>query len=160
MMIPIEVITTKICGWRMLTSRIAIASTPTMTAGMIGVFVFGCTRARVSPAGRLLSRAIANIMRIVAVCTARQQTVIAITTDHRKMSPIVLPRTSRMMNCRPPTPISGLLMLVTDIIANSRIRPPMMNEAISARRIARGAFWRGLSDSSPSELAVSNPYMT
>ena len=102
MMIPIEVITTKICGWRMFTTRIAIASTPTMIDGMIGVRVFGCTRARCVPAGRLLSRAIANIIRIVAVWTARQQTVMAITTHHRKMSPIVPPRTSRMMNWRPP----------------------------------------------------------
>ena len=52
---------------------------------MIGVRVFGCTRASCSPAGRLLSRAIANIIRIVAVWTARQQTVIAITTHHRKI---------------------------------------------------------------------------
>ena len=99
-------------------------------------------------------------MRIAAVCTARLQTVIAITTHHRKMSPIVPPRTSSTMNCRPPTPISGLLMSPTAIIANSRIAPPRKNEATSARRIARGAFLRGLSDSSPSELAVSNPYMT
>ena len=131
-----------------------------MIDGMIGVRVFGCTRARCVPAGRLLSRAIANIIRIVAVWTARQQTVMAITTHHRKMSPTVSPRTSRMMNWRPPTPISGLLMSVTDIIANSRIAPPRKNEATSARRIARGAFLRGLSDSSPSELAVSKPYMT
>ena len=36
----------------------------------------------------------------------------------------------------------------------------MTNEAMSARMIARGAFLRGFSDSSPSELAVSKPYMT
>ena len=36
----------------------------------------------------------------------------------------------------------------------------MKNDAIRARRIARGAFLRGLTDSSPSELAVSKPYMT
>ena len=65
-----------------------------------------------------------------------------------------------MMYCRPPVLISGELMFVTAIIASRMIRPPMMNEAISARRIARGAFLRGLSDSSPSELAVSNPYIT
>ena len=47
---------------------------------MIGVFVRGSIFARCSPAGRLLSRAIANIIRIAAVWTARQQTVIAITT--------------------------------------------------------------------------------
>ena len=65
-----------------------------------------------------------------------------------------------MMYCRPPVLMSGDVMSVTAIIASSRIRPPMMNEAISARRIARGAFLRGLTDSSPSELAVSNPYIT
>ena len=64
------------------------------------------------------------------------------------------------MYCRPPVLMFSSVMSVTAIIANSRIRPPMMNEAISARRIARGAFLRGLRDSSPSEAAVSKPYMT
>ena len=63
----------------------------------------------------------AKIIRIVAVCTARQQTVTAITTQIRKILPTVSPSTSRIMNWRPPTPISGELMLVTDMIANSRI---------------------------------------
>ena len=36
----------------------------------------------------------------------------------------------------------------------------MTNEAITARRIAVGAVRRGSTVSSPSELAVSNPYMT
>lgn len=36
----------------------------------------------------------------------------------------------------------------------------MTNEAISARRIARGALRLGSTASSPSEDAVSKPYMT
>ncbi|AIA07130.1 hypothetical protein DC74_6696 [Streptomyces noursei] len=36
----------------------------------------------------------------------------------------------------------------------------MRNEATSARRIARGALRAGSLDSSPSEEAVSKPYMT
>ena len=56
--------------------------------------------------------------------------------------------------------MSGELMFVTAIIASRMIRPPMTNDAIRARRIARGAFLRGLCDSSPSELAVSKPYIT
>ena len=44
--------------------------------------------------------------------------------------------------------------------ANTRIAPPMTNEASMARRIALGAVRRGSSVSSPSELAVSKPYIT
>ena len=161
MMIPMLVITVKICGWRMFTTRMITASTPVMTAGTIGVLVFGWTVAMRSPAGRLLSRAMAKAMRIVAVCTARQQTVTAITTQIRKIFPMVSPKTSRMMYCRPPnSPICGALMLPTAIIANRMISPPRMNEAFTARRIASGAVRRGSLVSSPSELAVSKPYIT
>ena len=38
--------------------------------------------------------------------------------------------------------------------------PPMMNDATTARTIAFGAVLRGSWVSSPSELAVSNPYIT
>ena len=117
--------------------------------------------ARCSPAGRLLSRAIANAIRIVAVWTARQQTVTAITTQIRKIFPTVSPKTSRMTNWSPPnSPISGALMFPTAIIANRMIRPPRTKEAITARRIAIGAVRRGSFVSSPSELAVSKPYIT
>ena len=160
MMIPMLVITVKICGWRMFTTRISSARTPMSTAGTIGVLVFGWTFASRSPAGRLLSRAIANIIRIVAVCTARQQTVIAIATLIRKIFPTVLPNTSRTTNCSPPAAISGELMSLTARIANSRIMPPSRNEATTARMIAFGAVRRGSMVSSPSELAVSKPYMT
>ena len=160
MMIPMLVITVKICGWRMFTTRIRIASAPVMTAGMIGVLCFGSIFARCSPAGRLLSRAIANAIRIVAVCTARQHTVTAITTQIRKILPTVSPSTSRITYWSPPTPISAELMSLTDMIANSRISPPRMNEAMTARMIASGAVRRGSIVSSPSELAVSNPYIT
>ncbi len=40
------------------------------------------------------------------------------------------------------------------------MQPPRMNEAITARMIASGAVLRGSVVSSPSELAVSKPYMT
>ena len=63
-----------------------------MTAGTIGVLVFGCTVASRSPPGRLLSRAMANAILIVAVCTARQQTVTAIATQIRKILPTVSPQ--------------------------------------------------------------------
>ena len=51
-------------------------------------------------------------------------------------------------------------MSLTDMIANIRISPPRMNEAMTARMIASGAVRRGSIVSSPSELAVSNPYIT
>ena len=51
-------------------------------------------------------------------------------------------------------------MLLTDMIANRMISPPRMNEAITARMIASGAVRRGSIVSSPSELAVSKPYIT
>ena len=161
MMIAMLVITVKICGCRMFTTRIRIARTPVITAGTIGVLVLGWIVAIRSPPGRLLSRAIAKAIRMVAVCTARQQTVIAITTQARKILPIVSPSTSRITYCRPPnSAISGELMLVTDMIANSRISPPRMNEAMTARMMASGAVRRGSLVSSPSELAVSKPYIT
>jgi hypothetical protein len=159
-MIPRLVITVKICGWLMLTTRMAIASTPVITVGMTGVFVLGEILASFSPAGKRLSRAIANIIRIAADCTARVHTVMAMTTAHRKILPTVPPNTSSTMNCRPPVEISGLLMSPTAIRAKSRISPPITNDAMSARRIALGALRRGSRDSSPSELAVSKPYIT
>ncbi len=84
----------------------------------------------------------------------------AITTQIRKILPTVLPSTSRITYCNPPTPISAELMSLTARIANSRISPPRMNEAITARMIASGAVRRGSIVSSPSELAVSKPYIT
>ena len=160
MMIPMLVITVKICVLPMFTTRIRRRGCRPTTAGTIGVLVRGWTFASRSPAGRLLSRAIANIIRIVAVWTARAQTVMAIATQIRKIFPTVLPSTSRMMNCSPPVSISAELMSLTARIANRRIRPPSRNEAFIARRIAFGAVRRGSSVSSPSELAVSKPYIT
>jgi hypothetical protein len=160
MMIPMLVITVKICGCWMFTTRIRRARMPISTAGTTGVLRFGSTFASRSPAGRLLSRAIANIIRIVAVCTARQQTVTAIATQIKKILPIVLPSTSSTTNCSPPAAMSGELMSLTARIANSRMRPPRMNEATTARKIAFGAVRRGSRVSSPRELAVSKPYIT
>ena len=163
MTIPMLVMTVKICGWSMLTTRMRIARKPDEDRRDDRRLRDGMDAREVPPAGRLLSRAMANVIRIVAVCTARQQTVTAITTQIRKILPTVLPRTSRTTYCRPPGtawPISGALMFGTDISANSRMSPPMMNDAMTARRIAFGAVLRGSRVSSPSELAVSNPYMT
>ena len=64
------------------------------------------------------------------------------------------------MYCRPFSPIAGSARSGAARMANSRISPPMMNDAITARRIAEGAVRRGSTVSSPSELAVSKPYMT
>jgi hypothetical protein len=51
-------------------------------------------------------------------------------------------------------------MSLTDRIANSRIRPPSRKDAMTARMIATGAVRLGSFVSSPSELAVSKPYIT
>lgn len=160
MMIAMLVITEKICGWLTLITRMMTPTTPMTTAGTTGVWKRGLTRARTEPAGRLLSRAMANISRMPAACTASTQTVIAMTTHHRKISPMVEPRTSSTTYCRPPVDSSFAARSGTDSSAKSRIRPPMMNDATSARRMARGALRVGLWDSSPSDDAVSNPYMT
>ena len=156
------VITVKICGWRMLISRMPIESSPMTTAGTTGVLNRGCTLASRAAPGRLLSRAMPNIMRIVAVCTARQQTVIATTIASRKTRPMPLPDAWSSTYCRPPVleDSCGSRMSSTAMTPNSRIRPPSTKEAVTARRIARGAVRRGSTVSSPSELAVSKPYMT
>src|SRR3712207_8769683 len=67
-------------------SRMLMDRTPVTTAGTTGVLRLGSTFASRRLNGRLLSRAIANIIRIVAVCTARQQTVMAITMQTRNRS--------------------------------------------------------------------------
>src|SRR5918997_1343289 len=105
MMIAMLVRTVKICGWRMLISRIPMDRTPVTTAGTTGVLRLGWTFASRVLNGRPLSRAIAYTMRIVAVWTARQH-------------------------------------------------------AVTARTMAFGAVSRGSIVSSPSELAVSKPYIT
>jgi hypothetical protein len=73
MMMPMLVTTVKICGWRMLTTRIATDRMPMITAGSTGVLKGGLTFAISEDAGRLLSRAIAKASRIAAVCTASAQ---------------------------------------------------------------------------------------
>ena len=52
------------------------------------------TRATADPNGSRPSRAIVNMMRMPAVCTASAHTVIAIAEQMRNMSPRVLPSTS------------------------------------------------------------------
>lgn len=56
-------------------------------AGTTGVFDFPETRAMARPNGSRWSRAIENSIRMQAVCTARQQTVIAMAEQVRKTSP-------------------------------------------------------------------------
>ena len=154
------VTTVKICGCRMLTTRIASARIPMMTAGSTGVWNRGWTLASRDAAGRLLSRAIAKASRIAAVCTARAQTVTAISTHHSIALPAVEPSTSRTTYCRPSVVNCSPVRLETLISASSRMSPPRANEATRARRIARGALREGSRDSSPSDAAVSKPYMT
>ncbi len=132
------------------------------TAGTTGVRRVGCTFASRDAKGRLLSRAIANIIRMVAVCTARQHTVIATTIEARKTLPSSGPAACRSTCCSPPLleASCGSARSSTAISPKSRISPPSTNDATTARTIARGAVRRGSTVSSPSELAVSNPYMT
>jgi hypothetical protein len=156
------VMVVKICGWRMLTSRMLIDSTPISTAGTTGVFRRGSTRASRAAKGRLLSRAIANIIRMVAVCTARQHTVMATTMHTRNALPSPFPAAWSSTYCSPPVAEDscGSPRSSTDIRPNSRISPPSTKDAVTARRTARGAVRRASMVSSPIELAVSKPYMT
>ncbi len=113
MMIAIEVSTVKIFGWPMLMTRMTTASTPMVIAGTIGVCVFGLTVASFSPNGSALSRAIANVSRIAAVCTASVHTVTAITMQIRKTVPSGPHITCSTMYCRPPvlSPICRVLQV-------------------------------------------------
>ncbi|SCD49195.1 hypothetical protein GA0115253_100686 [Streptomyces sp. Termitarium-T10T-6] len=160
MMIAMLVITEKICGWLMFTTRMTTPTTPISTAGTTGVLNRGLTLASFDPAGRLLSRAMANISRIPAACTASTQTVIATTTAQRKISPIVSPSVASTTYCSPPVDSSSAWRSGTESSAKSRMNAPIRNDAMSARRMARGALRPGLCDSSPSEDAVSKPYIT
>src|SRR3974390_787391 len=74
-----------------LTARMATVRTPVTSAGTAGSLRRPETRAMAEPAGSLLSRAIENSIRIVAVWTARQQTKIAIAQSIRNRFPTVLP---------------------------------------------------------------------
>ncbi|CAM5504498.1 hypothetical protein SBADM41S_00775 [Streptomyces badius] len=102
MMIAMLVITEKICGSLMFTTRMTTPTTPISTAGTTGVLNRGLTRASVDPAGRLLSRAMANISRIPAACPGQPQTVIATTTAQRKISPTVSPSVASTTYWSPP----------------------------------------------------------
>lgn len=86
--------------------------------------------------------------------------MIATNTTNKKIRPIAGPSASVSRYCRPIVPSSGARMLPTAISANRMINPPSTNDATSARRIALGALRCGSTDSSPSDAAVSNPYMT
>ena len=138
------------------------AITPISTAGRMGVCVSGFTSASFSANGSALSRAMAKLRRMAAVWTASAHTVTATTMQTRKILPRGPHMTCSTMYCRPPLllPICGSARLGTAITANTRIAPPMTKDARIARRIARGAVRLGSSVSSPSELAVSKPYMT
>lgn len=162
MMIATLVTAVKTSGTPTFATRMRIATTPTTIAGTTGVLCFGSIRASTDPAGSALSRAIANISRIAAVCTASRQTITAMLMVIRKIRPIVPPATSSSTSCPPPSllPRRGSARSGAARMMPSRISPPSTNEAITARRIAAGAVRRGSTVSSPSELAVSKPYMT
>ena len=102
MMTAIEVSTVKIFGCPMLTTRISSAITPIATAGTMGVCVCEFTRASFSPNGSALSRAIAKVERMAAVCTASEHTVTATTMQTRKILPSGPHITCSTMYCRPP----------------------------------------------------------
>ena len=72
------------------------------------------------------------------------------------------PSTCSSTSCPPPdfSPSAGSARSGAARMTNSRISPPITNDAMTARRIAVGAVRRGSTVSSPSELAVSKPYMT
>ena len=109
MMTAIEVSTVKIFGWPMFSTRISAAMIPITTAGTIGVCEVGFTRASRSPKGSALSRAIAKVSRIAAVCTASEHTVTATTMQPRNILPSGPHMTCSTMYCRPPLllPIFG-----------------------------------------------------
>src|SRR3954454_4302860 len=81
----------------MLMANRTIARMPTTMAGTIGTFPRPETRATWGPNGSLSSRAMANIMRMHDVWTARQHTVIAMAESMRKTLPTVLPSASLTM---------------------------------------------------------------
>src|SRR6476659_214836 len=64
-------------GFAMLSARMAIAMAPTSSAGTTGTRRVPDTDASLSPAGRLLSRAMANRIRTDIAWMARQQPKIA-----------------------------------------------------------------------------------
>ena len=86
----------------------------------------------------------------------------ATTMQIRKMVPSGPHITFSTMDCRLPSglPSIGSLRSGVAMTANARMEPPITNEARMARRMALGAVRRGSTVSSPSELAVSKPYMT
>ena len=104
----------------------------------------------------------ANVSRIAAVCTASEHTVTATTMQTMKILPSGPHITCSTMYCRPPllSPIFGSYRSGADRTANTRMAPPITKDARIARKIAFGAVRRGSTVSSPSELAVSKPYIT
>ena len=74
------------------------------------------TRATREPNGSRLSRAIENSIRIVAACTARQQTKIASAVSARKTFPVVLPNALLITYGRPSSPMFLSAMFLFDMI--------------------------------------------
>ena len=162
MMIAIEVSTVKIFGWPMLITRMIAAMMPIDDRGDDRRLGLRVDRASFSPNGSALSRAIAKVSRIAAVCTASVHTVTATTMQIRKILPSGPHITCSTMYCRPPllSPICGSSRFGRRHHREHQDAPPITNEARIARKIAFGAVRRGSTVSSPSELAVSKPYIT
>ena len=100
-------------------------------------------------------------MRTDIAWMARQQTKIASAQSHRNTSPQKSPSTSFVISARPPAPSpSGYSESLTAIVPNRISRKPIVPAVASAWMIARGARLRGLSVSSASDPAESNPYIT
>ena len=87
------------------------------SAGTIGTLRRPETRATAEPTGSLLSRAIENSIRIVAVWTARQQTKIAIAASARNTFPVVLPNACLITYGRPSSPMFLSRRFLLDRIA-------------------------------------------
>src|SRR6218665_2313806 len=138
------------------------AITPITMAGATGVLVVEFTLERARANGRLLSRAMANTARMQAVWMVNAHTMIAIAMAMRKIVPAGWPNAWSTRYCRPPSPEPsfGSERSFADKIPKNRSAPPIRNDAMTARRMARGELFLGSFVSSPRELAVSNPNMT
>src|ERR1700722_10424343 len=146
-------------GCRILNSRTRTAITATLTTGTTGVLSRSEIRASRCEPGNPLSLAIAKIMRTAPVWLARQHTKMAMVTHTSSVSPRNVPRTLLTTYVRPTVDSSGAFRLPTAMKAVMSSSAPPTPEASSARMMAGGLFLRGLTVSSPTDPAVSNPHM-
>ncbi len=101
-MMPIEMMIVKADGFWMLKARMIRAMIPDVSAGTTGTRRFAETLASPRANGRLLSRAIANRMRMLIAWMARQHTKMASATSASQRLPHESPSTSFVMDVSPP----------------------------------------------------------